>query len=154
MSPPARHVATVIERMAAAMGASSEILEHTAEVKLRVRAPSFGALAAEAGRALGELELGGPVPPADGSWRELEVRSSDREALLVDWLNELIFLAEAERWVAAEFQVVTAEDTTLRMRARGVTVEVAPARVKAATFHGLKIVAVPEGLEAEIIFDV
>lgn len=136
------------------METASELLEHTAEVRLRVRAPSFGELAAEAGRAVARIELGRVPPRAEGPWRELEVHSTDREALLVDWLNELVFLAEAERWVATEFQVSTATDTALRMRARGVTVEEAPARIKAATFHGLKIVAVPGGLEVEVVFDV
>ena len=136
------------------MGTSSELLEHTAEVKLRVRAPSFSALAAEAGRAVARLELGREPPPPDGSYRELDVRSRDREALLVDWLNELVFLAETERWVATEFDVHSVTDTALQARVRGVPVDEAPARIKAATFHGLEIRTVPGGLEAEIIFDV
>jgi SHS2 domain-containing protein len=137
------------------MQASSELLSHTAEVKLRVRAPSLGELAAEAGRALGALELGTTTPPpGSGPWRDLEIRAPDREALLVEWLNELIYLAETERWVGVEFEVRVAEEMVLSMRGRGVLVEEAPARVKAATFHGLKIAATPEGLEADIVFDV
>ena len=136
------------------MGAPSELLEHTAELKLRVRAPSFGELAAEAGRAVARIDLGMVPPHAEGPWRELEIRSADREALLVDWLNELIFLAETERWLPTEFEVQSATDTVLRVRARGAIVEEAPARIKAATFHGLRIVAVPGGVEAEVIFDV
>jgi SHS2 domain-containing protein len=136
------------------MGPSSELLSHTAEVKLRVRAGSLGELVAEAGRALGALELGAAPPRASGAWRDLEIRAADREALVVDWLNELIYLAETERWVAVEFEVRSAADTALAMRARGVSVDETPARVKAATFHGLKIIAVPDGLEAEVVFDV
>jgi SHS2 domain-containing protein len=134
--------------------ASSELLSHTAEVKLRVRAPSFGDLASEAGRALGTLELGGGRSSELGPWRELEVHATDREALLVDWLNELIYRAETERWVPMELEARSATDTALAMRGRGVTAEETPARVKAATFHGLKITAVPGGLEADIVFDV
>ncbi len=136
------------------MGTASELLEHTAEVKLRVRAPSFGELAAEAGRAVARIELGRVPPHAEGPWRELEIRSADREALLVDWLNELIFFAETECWVATDFEVQSATDTALRVRARGAIVQEAPARIKAATFHGLKIVGVAGGLEAEVVLDV
>ncbi|HYL22731.1 MAG TPA: archease [Gemmatimonadales bacterium] len=136
------------------MGTSSELLEHTAEVRLRVRAPSFGELAAEAGRAVARLELGREPPPAEAASRDLEIRAPDREALLVDWLNELVFLAETERWVATEFEVLAPADTVLRLRAWGVHVDEAPARIKAATFHGLKVAAVPGGLEAEVVFDV
>jgi SHS2 domain-containing protein len=137
-----------------AMEATTELLEHTADVQLRVRAPSFGELAAEAGRAVARIELGREPPPPERSYRELDVRSPDREALLVDWLNELIWLAETERWVATQFEVHTATDTTLQVRMRGVPVERAPARIKAATFHSLKITPVADGLEAEVVLDV
>lgn len=136
------------------MGTHSELLEHTAEVKLRVRGPSFGALAAEAGRALARLELGREPPPPERVYRELDIRSPDRDALLVDWLNELIWLAETERWVATEFDVHVATDTVLLVRVRGVSLHEAPARVKAATFHGLRVSPVADGLEAEVVFDV
>lgn len=136
------------------MGASSEVLEHTAEVKIRVRAPSLGELLAEAGRALGAVELGVLPEGPDGPWRPLEVRSSDRDALLVDWLNELIYLAETERWVPVEFEMESVAPTALRARARGVRVAATPARVKAATFHGLRIAETPSGLEADVILDV
>ena len=136
------------------MRTSSEILAHTAEVKLRVRGPSLGEIAAEAGRALGRLELGTDRPAAQGEWRDLEVHAPDRDALLVEWLNELIYRAETERWVPVEIEVVAATDTALRARARGVTVDETPSRVKAATFHGLRITPVPGGLEAEVVLDV
>jgi SHS2 domain-containing protein len=38
--------------------------------------------------------------------------------LLVEWLNELIHLAETERWVGVEFQVRAAADMVLSMRGR------------------------------------
>lgn len=136
------------------MTTSCEILEHVGEVRLRVRGPSIGALAAEAGRALASLELGRPASAGHGDQRSVEVRSTDREALLVDWLNELIFLAETERWVATEFEIESESDLHVRARARGVDVEEAPARVKAATFHGLRVARVRDGLEAEVLLDV
>jgi SHS2 domain-containing protein len=141
-------------KLATGLRSSSEQLEHTAEVCLHVRAESLGELAAEAGRALARIELATSTPSPSGAWRDLEVWSTDRAALLVDWLNELIYLAETERWVAAEFHVIEATDTGVRMRARGVPVADAPARVKAATFAGLEIQPVPGGFEAQIVLDV
>lgn len=134
--------------------AVSTTLPHTAEVRLRLAAPDFGSLAAEAGRALARIELGREPPPGAGAWREIGVTASDRDAALVDWLNELIYLAEAERWVATEFVPDEARAQRLRMRARGVAVKDAPARVKAATFHGLHVTEVPGGLAADVVLDV
>ena len=134
--------------------AGHELLAHTAEVRLRVRAPDFPALAAEAGRALAALELGGDVPAAQGTARVVELRAADLGALLVDWLNELIYLAETERWVVTEFDPQPAGALELRMRVRGAPVDVAPSRVKAATHHGLDVRATADGVEAEVVFDV
>lgn|SRR5574341_1479040 len=136
------------------MRTTSEILEHTAEVRVRVRGPTLGDIAAEAGRALGRLELGTERPAPHGEWRTVEVHAPDRDALLVEWLNELIYLAETERWVAVEIEPESAMDTAFVARARGVTVEEAPARVKAATYHGLRVTPVAGGLEAEVVLDV
>jgi SHS2 domain-containing protein len=129
-------------------------VDHTAEVQLQVGAESLSGLLAEAGRALGLLLLRGREAEPSGEARAIEVSSVDREALLVDWLNEIIFLAEVERWVAVEFEALEASETHLTASARGVTVDDPPALVKAATFHGLAVEEREEGLQAEVIFDV
>ncbi len=134
--------------------ASHEILRHTSEIRLRLRAGSLADLLVEAGRALARLELGAAQAVPAGSWRAIEVSARDRAGLLADWLNELVYLAETERWVAVEFAVDQAEGPTLRARARGVTVDRAPALVKAATLHGLRVDDTPDGLEGEVILDV
>jgi len=129
-------------------------VDHTAEVQLQVGAESLAGLAAEAGRALGLFLLrGAPSEPA-GEARTIEVLSVDREALLVDWLNEILFLAEVERWVAVEFDILETSSERLKASARGVPVEEPPALVKAATFHGLAVEERDGGFQAEVIFDV
>ncbi len=127
---------------------------HTAEVELLVRGATLHDLLGAAGRGLAELSLAGPVRPGAGGWRRIEVQGTDRAALLVNWLNELIYLAETERWVATEFRIERATDTAVTAAARGVKVDVPPSRVKAATFHGLDIVARNAILQAHVILDV
>ena len=129
-------------------------LDHTSEVQLQVEAESLAGLAAEAGRALGLLLLRGLPARPEGPAREIQVESVDREALLVDWLNEILFLAEMERWVAVEFDVLEISSVHLKASALGVPVEESPALVKAATFHGLAVEERDGGLQAEVIFDV
>ncbi|MFL6232820.1 MAG: archease [Thermoanaerobaculia bacterium] len=129
-------------------------VDHTAEVQLQVEAESLSGLLAEAGRALGLLLLRGRAAEPSGEARTIEVSSVDREALLVDWLNEIIFLAEVETWIAVEFDVLEASETDLKASARGVSVDDPPALVKAATFHGLAVEEWEGGLQAEVIFDV
>jgi SHS2 domain-containing protein len=133
---------------------SHEVVDHASEVRLRLRAGSLDELLAEAGRALATIQLGGAVGPATGPSRQIEVSSSDRASLLADWLNELVFLAEAEQWVATEFTIDLTDGRSVRARARGVEVERMPGLVKAATLHGLRVEDVPGGIEGEVILDV
>ena len=133
---------------------SHQLSQHTSEIELYIQARSWGDLLAEAGRALAEVELSGTDCIPGGPDRMIRVSSSDRDALLVDWLNELISLVDIERWVAADFTVVTAEETEVLAQASGVTLERAASRVKAATFHGLRVRESRGVLEARIILDV
>ncbi len=147
----------------AAGSTSHELVEEAFELGLRVRAPSFGELVAEAGRAISQLMLAGPAGPAGpaggagdatGEWRRFEIHATDRAAVLVNWLNEIIFHAETEHWIPTEFTVESASDSALEISARGVTVEEAPTLLKAATFHGLEITETDGTLLVEIILDI
>jgi SHS2 domain-containing protein len=133
---------------------SHEFLEHTSEVAIRILGGSFGSVIEEAGRALAELQLPDGWSAVEPDWEEIELHAVDRGAMLVDWLNELLFRSDRDRWVAVEFDVQRATDTHLRVLARGVLVDHAPARVKAATLHGVRVEAAAEGVEAHVILDI
>jgi SHS2 domain-containing protein len=129
-------------------------VEHTGEVRLQVRAESLAGLLAEAGRALGLLLAGESTVEPSLPARHVDLRSHDREALLVDWLNEILFLAETELWVPAEIEVVEADDCRLRASVRGAPVAEAPSLVKAATLHQLRIEHDGDGVKTEVVLDV
>ena len=131
-----------------------EFLAHTGELRLLVRAATMRDLFAEAGRAVGLVSLRGAKAAPAGDWRTITLEAPDRVALLVDWLNELVFLAERDRWVAVEFQVSEAHEQRLSARARGVTVDEPPTMIKAATLHGARITPAEGAVEAEVTFDV
>ena len=133
---------------------SYEFLDHTSEVTVRLRAASFADLVAEAGRAMAELMLNGEDRESVDEWREIQVIGSERGALLVEWMNELIYLAETEQWAPVDLEVTEVEPLQLRIRARGVSLEQPFASVKAATLHGLLVREEPEGMEAEVTLDV
>ncbi len=134
--------------------ASHRFVDHPGELHLRVRAESLGEVMVEAGRALGTLQLGQRRASGNVPWMEIEVHSTDREALLVDWLNDLIYRAETDGWIPLEFTIREVSDRHLSVRARGGMVNERPALVKAATLHGVRIQPVSEGLEADVVFDV
>lgn len=87
-------------------------------------------------------------------WRDVRLESLDREALLVGWLNELLFLTEMEGLLFVDWRIELLTDTALVARVGGVHAPVTKASIKATTFHNLEIVEDESGWSAEITFDV
>lgn len=128
--------------------------DHVGEVRLRIEAPTLAGLFEEAAHGLAELMLGtAPASPV-GRVERIAIQAGDREALLVDWLNELIFLAETRSRIYTDVRVHRASDTALEAEVRGVAPEVVRTLVKAATLHDLKVEASPLGFAATVVLDV
>ena len=131
-----------------------EFLDHTSEVRLRVRGDSFADVVAEAGEAIGRLLRDEVGDRGAAAARTVHVTGRDPEALLVHWLNEIVYVAEVEQWVPTRVREVVVEGDTLRVSCTGVQLARAPSRVKAATFHGLRARAVDGETEVEVVLDV
>jgi len=134
--------------------ASHELVDHTSEVTIRMRAPTFGALVSEATRAFAEFVPQAIQSPAPGDSREFRVKGPDRAAGLVEWLNEMVYLCEVEQWLPVDAALLSMENGELQIRARGVALAVPFVLVKAATLHGAEVRESPSGLEGEVTLDV
>jgi len=134
-----------------------ETFEHTADLGLRVRAKDLPSLFEEAGRGLFSMIVADMATIQSKQPRVLEIAGTDRDYLLFDWLNELLYLFDTEHVVFGDFQVTLADDG-LTATARGEPVDDARHRldheVKAITYHGLKIEHVGDGWVAEVIVDI
>jgi SHS2 domain-containing protein len=134
--------------------ASHEFLEHVGELELRVRAPTAEELFVEAGRALGLELLRGMAGDPDDQVVELDLEAADQAALLVDFLNEIIYQADSQGRALVRYDLLRVGDTELRGRAWGVRLTAA-APVKAATYHGIQVERDADGLlTARVILDV
>ncbi|MBI3185869.1 MAG: archease [Myxococcales bacterium] len=127
--------------------------EHTGEVLVRLEAPSLEGLFAEAGRALAEL-LAGEPPVPKGQAERVQLEAPDRQTLLADFVNELIFLSETRKKVYSELEVERVEGGALSARVRGAEPDSLRTAVKAATFHRLEISEGPGGYSATLVLDV
>ncbi len=131
-----------------------EEVEHTGDWAFRARGVDLKQLFANAAGAMFELQLRLPPPPAEAVERQVEVTGFDRETLLVNWLNELLYLQEKYGEIYREFDLQEISDTRLRARLRGQRSAGAARVIKAVTFHGLEIKRVAEGWEATVVVDV
>lgn len=134
-------------------------LEHTADRALYVwgREPADLFVGAARGMygLMGDLER--LVPQ---SWRTIRLEAGDWEGLLVEWLNELLFLGEQEGLLFTDFCIEPIGDITsetepaLIASVGGSAAPVTGAHIKAATFHDLKVVRDGVGWSVTITFDV
>ncbi len=130
-----------------------EEVDHVADWAFLVRGRDLAELFTNAARALCRLEHGEPGEDVTVS-REFEVEGVDRESLLVNWLNELLFLEQTRREAYHEFDIVEINDTHLRARIHGAPERSAQRHIKAVTFHNLEVKQTALGWEATLVLDV
>jgi SHS2 domain-containing protein len=89
--------------------------------------------------------------------RQIEVEAPDREALLVAWLNYLLYLYDLDGFLGRDFEMLELTDEHLKARARGEKFDperhVGKTAVKAATYHHLEIRPRNHRWQATVIFD-
>lgn len=134
-----------------------EQFPHTADIGVRVFGRSLKELFENAAFAmfdlLADLEgLKGDIV------KDFELKSSNKEELLVDWLDELLFNFYTNEIIFYRFDVREISETRLKAEAFGRSVAANRNRlkteIKAATYSELKIVNTNSGFQVEIIFDV
>jgi SHS2 domain-containing protein len=137
--------------------AGFEIFEVTADKGIRAWGRDLPEVFANAARGLWSLIVEpGAVRPLQAF--PVRAEGSDRETLLVAWLNELLYLYEVERVVLAEFAVTRLDEASLEATVRGEPVDRTRhpmvGHVKAVTYHLLHVRPAGAGWEAQVVVDV
>jgi SHS2 domain-containing protein len=136
---------------------SFEILEHTADIGVRVFGGDMAELLKNAALALMSLiTVRESVRPAEEAAFEAEAETG--EELLIKMLSEILYLHQARKMVFCEAEIELTDGYRLKAKLRGEKID--PDRhelqldIKAATYHNLKIQKVGDRFMAEIIFDI
>ena len=136
-------------------GCQIEELGHTSEIGLRARAATladlFGCLASAMIALTGVRADEGAEPMT----LEVDVQSVDLESLLVDWLNEVLYLHEVTRVVPKQVTVQAITPTTVEATLSGrASSEPSDLQIKAVTYHQLAIAQENDEWKAEVFFDI
>jgi SHS2 domain-containing protein len=127
-------------------------VEHVGELELEIEAPTEEAIILDAFSAFAELVV--DEGDLDGTRHEIDLEAGDLEALLVAWLEELIYLADAERFIPQRVTDLHLRCGRLHAVVRG-RVGVPRQLVKAITLHGLHVQPEAEvGWRARVVLDV
>jgi SHS2 domain-containing protein len=126
-------------------------VDHTAELELELEADREQEIFAEALAALSELLADGVG--GEPERLEIELRADDRAGLLADWLDELVYLADAKGFVPARVADLVLDGSGLRATVEGNRGE--PRQlVKAVTRHRLEFRRAEQGWRARVVLDV
>ena len=133
-----------------------EIVNHTADVGVIAYGANINQAFANAAKALFSLiaELDNVEEVLH---RDIELLAPDQESLLVDWLNELIYLFDTENIIFKRFDIIELNDTQLKARSYGEKVDslkhILKIGVKAATYHMLKVDKT-NGCKVQVLLDI
>lgn len=133
------------------------ILSHPADIGIEARGDTLQDAFSNAAVALMSIILDlSTVEPRQS--RMVEIEGADHEQLLVKWLSEVLYLFDAERFVASEFTILELSPPRLRATARGETFSasrhVTKMDVKAVTYHQLAVNEDAEGGWVRVYLDI
>ena len=134
-----------------------ETIDHTGDVAVIVYGDDLKQLFSNAALALFSL-VTDPESIRQELQRDVKITTEDKDSLLVEWLNELIYLFDAEHILFGRFDIERLTDNSLKASCYGENADPLRHRirlgVKAATYHMLKIDKGSNGYKVQIIFDI
>lgn len=136
-----------------------QIIDHTADVGIRVEAATQGELFVSAAEAMFDLMFSQKrsfIPTIDVP---IEINAPAADQLMVRWLQELLFVFESRRLVFSKFWIDEISDTMLRGAAKGIkfdsTRHTHKLDIKAVTYHHIEVRMSGDGSwHASVIFDI
>ncbi|MBT9170996.1 MAG: Protein archease [Actinobacteria bacterium] len=133
-----------------------EVIDHTADIGLKAYGDSLGELFENFAYGIfSQIADLDNVEERDSF--EIVLEAEDQEELLVDWLNELLYISDARKTILKKFEISEITETQLRAMVFGEKMDHQRHRiytyVKAATYYDLKIEH--DGIwQGQVIFDV
>jgi len=131
-----------------------EEIEHTADRALIIYGRNLEELLVNAARGLNSLMGTDEDLNSAPTTKSIELDAMDAESLLVEWLSELAYWAEAEMLVFRKFDLQNVSPTHVKALIYGSRVTQMEKHIKAVTYHNLEIIKTETGLEATVVFDV
>ena len=139
------------------MKAKYETIEHTADIGIKVEAPTLPELFANAAYGMFDLLCNAEAVRTEIE-RTVAVEAADHEELLVNWLGELLFVFDSQKLLFSEFSITSLDSRGLRATVRGE--EYSEERhelgydIKAVTYFGLSIEHKNSFWTASVVFDI
>jgi SHS2 domain-containing protein len=134
-----------------------QIIDHTADLGIIVKAPNVENLFIFAAQAMTDLMVEGEIRDKTAI-RDVLVEGEDFPDLMVRWLGEILYLFEGENFIVHSIEIKSISPIQLKSTLSLSSFEPEYHRVlreiKAVTYHQISVNKVNDGWEARVIFDV
>ena len=132
-----------------------KILEHKADLKIKVWGNDLSDLFKNAAYAM-YAAMDGSLSTPDYKLQNIKVSGQDYESLLINFLNELLYLSDVNNRMYKVESVEIVEDEKIKLKAALSPFSPPPSEIeiKGATYHNLKIKKMDAGFETTIVFDI
>ncbi len=134
-----------------------EFLEHTADIKIKVNSESLDKAFIEAGKAIKEV-IAEKVDVKEKKEKKIEIEASDLQGLLYDFLEEFLFLLDAEGFLVSRVKSLKIDKKKFKLKAVLVGDDASNYSfsndVKAVTYNDIKIVDSRSSVELVFVLDV
>jgi SHS2 domain-containing protein len=136
-----------------------EIIDHTADIGIRVEGATLEELFLAAAEALFDLMIRQKRSFIPSIEVPVAIDAPSVDQLFVRWLSELLFLFETRRLVLTKFWIDAIDERHVEGVAKGLKFEDTrheqKLAIKAVTYHKLSVAKGPDGRwRAEVIFDI
>lgn len=141
-----------------------EFIPHTADIQLRVYGTTLATLFRNA--LIGMFQSIKPQAPGCrvvdnrilcdqlSQHHIVEVRSFDRNTLLVDFLSEALYLSDVYNEAYLDADIHEINENKIKATLFGVTATFEVVEIKAVTYHNLNIIKTDDGWQTDIVFDI
>jgi len=129
-----------------------KILDHPSDVRIRVFGDTKEELFSNAMKGMNEVLK--PSLLKKKASQRIIVNSYDLNALLVDFLSEVLYLIQTNKEVYADIKFNKFGDKELEGELKGNKIKEFGEDIKAVTYHGLKIEQKRGLFEATVLFDI
>ena len=134
-----------------------ELVDHTADIGIRVRGQTLRDLFRTAGQAMFE-QITDTAKVHGTRTQEIHVTGMDRSDLLVNWLRELLCCWTIDNGLIREIHIIDLLEDQIRAK---YTYDAFDSHtheilhdIKAVTYYGVSVDPTDDGWEATVIFDV
>jgi SHS2 domain-containing protein len=139
------------------MNKGFELIDHTADVGIMAYGADIKELFSNAALALFSL-ITEPESIEGKFHLDLDVRSENIDTLIIEWLNELIYLFDVKHILFNRFDIRSLTNNRLKATCYGehfdAVKHTTKVGVKAATYHMLKLDKNDDGFKVRVILDI